>query len=269
MDKIDKHMICAYVKAVNRYHNSAYYSDFKAFGSARRAIKTKNDISLYPEKAIYDHYTNVLKDSISKIFTLKKAYKKAICDYIELQLTNEASSIRPYFEKAIIKSAHSGFKHDSVMFGWESEAWKVAPAVIETIIEGFWLLNLKGPKFTKTKQKTAYLNAISSIRELSHWNHGLLIELDELSKALSEEELLTEEKIYQSIYLKLILALSNRLYINNDVPALSTTYAARKEASIIMSHIFNQDHKSSKGPKSFADIGFIKFRGFHLYKLLP
>lgn len=264
MAGISRHMICAYVKAVNRHNNHGCFVSIKDFRAQKKALKKKSNINMYPEKAVYDYYTSTINDIVNDIFTLNKDQKKAICDYMEAQIKDQDSAIGTYFEKAINeKRGH----HIGIMIGWGGEAWSVAPSVIQTIIDGFWILSLKRPMFTKSIQKKKYLNAISLVQELSYDDSRLLAELENLKKVVYEEGLITKEKIYQSIYLKLILALSNQLPLNNRAPALSPTYAAANQASTIMSHVFNIEQKNSKAPKSFDEIDFIQCKQFRLYKL--
>jgi hypothetical protein len=261
MNATDRQKICRFVKAAVRRHNLAMYRNFKYFGKTKRAYKREHDISLYPPKVVYEYYTDVIEDSNRDLLVLRKKDRAKICDYIE----NHSGPVRPYLEKAIEETEQFGYIF--INGGWESEPWAVAPHVMDTILEAFWLLNRKRPKFTRAREKNAFLNSINDVKELAYYDHALLRRLEVLEKELQDEPYLTDGKIYQSVYLKLILALSNRLYVNNGAPALSPTYEARIEADTIMEMVFNQKKGTPTPPKSFDDIEIVNYRGFLLYKL--
>ena len=232
-----------FLKASNRLYNEALYNSIKFNKKMRSLLKRNKDITLYPAKLEYDYYNSIIINDTQKIFMLSKKQKIEICTYLLNTLKDDDSSshlskLKPYL---LNRLSDTIIKHDNRHYlktGWNDE-WHIIFNTIQTLIDGFYVLGKsKDPiLFKREPYKKTAINSIYHVLELAQHKHDINLNnsLNKLKDEISKAPFISEKKIYKSIYIQLVIQLTNY-----NESGLSRTYSAKEVAQDIMKDVFNK-----------------------------
>jgi len=265
--------IIDFIKAANRSYNKPHIDSIKLFRQLKWKLAKENDVHPYPHKAVYEYYTDAIEREKTQIFVLHSEQIVSIADFLKEIVSQEHKcEHRKHFQKLLIEKLPDA---EPMLYrtGWGDEGLLVA-VLVEEIIAGLHLLSTveQWPVFERKEDKKPYLNSLDRIREYAGMRYGksFYAKLDQIEQDIKESELIpnSKSKIYKSIYIRLILALSNLLFGRKN-GGLSPTYGAKDIAQDIMMQVFNTDAKHYSLPDDLPN-NLHKFRkskllGFYIY----
>lgn len=265
--------IVDFIRIGNKAYNKPHIDAIKTFRRLRKRLIQENDVSLYPHKAVFEYYTDVIERHRAKVFVLNDDQTKVIADFLKEIVTKEhkcehKKRIRALLIEKLpannIYAFNSGIGDDGLLI----------TQMMQVIFNGLHLLHTveRYPVFEKSRDKKPYLEALQRIKKYTGMRYGKSFnaKLDQIERDIMESELIpdSKSKIHKSIYIGLILALSNLLF-GKENGGLSPTYGAKDIAQDIMMQVFNTDAKHYSLPDDLPN-NLHKFReskllGFYIY----
>lgn len=265
--------IVDFIRIGNKAYNKPHIDAIKTFRRLRKKLVKENDVSLYPHKAIFEYYTDVIERHRAKVFVLSDDQTKAIASFLKEIVTKEHKCVHKKRIKALLIEKlpanniyifNSGIGDDGLLI----------PQMMQVIFNGLHLLHTveKYPVFEKSRDKKPYLEAIQRIKKYAGIRYGksFYAKMNQIEQDIKGSELIpdSKSKIHKSIYVGLILALSNLLF-GKESGGLSPTYGAKDIAQDIMMQVFNADAKNYSLPDDLPN-NLHKFKkskllGFFIY----